>query len=811
MDITKFLLRAALSLSIVLGLSACNQSETKETAYQKRNQTLALETEPASFRKYALVSSGDINVQNNFATDGPLADVHSNGAINARSLSLDISGRVTAANNPSGSIVRSFNYDSPLDEKEGKFVQIRALKVSEYLNTNNLDEYYLLTADGKALSRQQGVKDTEIANSDIEFSYENNTWTLTTNQATLNTPLVVETSLSIQAANLFIAGTLMVKGNLDARGELNINTGTPFEKALIVDRNISVEKLVTIGRLHGSGSFTSYGEVNILGNAEIDGDVNLYGDAKINFLDNIFKAALYEAQEQASEEALSMTLVHSQLFSDVKGKNSVVLFTFVEGDYILNENVVNSLIENNQIDDFKFKSYLYGASIDYGAQLQKFDGLSPYFASKQAILKKLADEGYTGIKISESLDIAPSNLYHSFKDQQGNLLGTYQVYSLANPFNQDNPIMLTQEGREGAIYAMDNKAEIEQQREEEAKEQFALAKQEVVDSEDYDEESKTQLLSEMNESIEAEQSVDKVALEKEATEDRVNEWVEYKDLATENKEVEVAEIAIEGQGQTRGWFKRLKRKIKKAFRKVTFRDCRKKYETRRIKGVKSDKTWERGDDWYKDISIYNNVEYCTVASVAMILNYHNHIIKGKKEFYTANVKNIAPYRYMGQIQAAKSDRYSQFNPLAIAVAKRTKTTEKGGTHIRQFFWRLPRVTKDFIREKGMRGFAYTWYSSPWNRAYQHRIISHYVRRNQPVMFGAMKGTRVSSQKEKLGWHTMPVIGYKRQKYSGSCWKKALPDRRWLLVDTLYNHRGYIRFDSRSNYMRYGLVVFVKVY
>ena len=558
MDITKFLLRAALCLSIVLGLSACNQSETKETAYQKRNQTLALETEPASFRKYALVSSGDINVQNNFATDGPLADVHSNGAINARSLSLDISGRITAANKPDGAIVRSFNYDSPLDEKEGKFVQIRALKVSEYLNTNNLDEYYLLTADGKALYKQPGAKDTEIANTDIEFSYENNTWTLTANQATLNSPLVVETSLSIQAANLFIAGTLMVKGDLDARGELNINTGTPFEKALIVDRNISVEKLVTIGRLHGSGSFTSYGEVNILGNAEIDGDVNLYGDAKINFLDNIFKAALYEAQEQAGEETISMTLVHSQLFSDVKGKNSVVLFTFVEGDYILNENVLNSLIENDQIDDFKFKSYLYGASIDYGAQLQKFDGLSPYFANKQAILKKLADEGYTAIKISESLDIAPSNLYHSFKDQHGNLIGTYQVYSLANQFDQDNPMMLTQEGREGAIYEIENKAEIEQQREEEAQEQFALAKQEVVASDDYDEETKEQLLIEMNDS-------------------------------------------------------------------------------------------------------------------------------------------------------------------------------------------------------------------------------------------------------------MPVIGYKRQKYSGSCWKKALPDRRWILVDTTYRTRGYIRFDSRSNYMKYGMVTYVKVY
>ncbi|MDG1694541.1 MAG: hypothetical protein P8I13_06780 [Porticoccaceae bacterium] len=67
-----------------------------------------------------------------------------------------------------------------------------------------------------------------------------------------------------------------------------------------------------------------------------------------------------------------------------------------------------------------------------------------------------------------------------------------------------------------------------------------------------------------------------------------------------------------------------------------------------------------------------------------------------------------------------------------------------------------------------------------------------------------------------GWgtvrtHTMPVIGYKRQKYSGSCWKKILPDRRWLLVDTTYKQRGYMRFDSRSNYGRFGSVTYVKVY
>ena len=64
MDIPKILIRTVLYLSLIIGLSACKNStsEPKETAYQKRNQTLALETEPASFRKYALVSSGDIMI-----------------------------------------------------------------------------------------------------------------------------------------------------------------------------------------------------------------------------------------------------------------------------------------------------------------------------------------------------------------------------------------------------------------------------------------------------------------------------------------------------------------------------------------------------------------------------------------------------------------------------------------------------------------------------------------------------------------------------------------------------------------------------
>lgn len=63
-----------LILIVFIILTGCKDGSTdkQETTYQKRNQTLAIETEPASFRKYALVSSGNINVETNFTTDGPL-------------------------------------------------------------------------------------------------------------------------------------------------------------------------------------------------------------------------------------------------------------------------------------------------------------------------------------------------------------------------------------------------------------------------------------------------------------------------------------------------------------------------------------------------------------------------------------------------------------------------------------------------------------------------------------------------------------------------------------------------------------------
>ncbi|HHH19146.1 MAG TPA: hypothetical protein ENK86_01350, partial [Campylobacterales bacterium] len=324
--------------------------EPEEVYIKRETEVQTVESEPEELREHALVASGNIDAKKTLTTDGPLGDVIAFGEIEAEPRSLDISGKISASNDVSQAVIRSFDYES--NNEENTFSQIRALKVGEYLNTALLDEYYVLTKDGVALHKIKDQNDTNLSFDNIKLTFKNNQWTISGDKIEIDLPIKVETSLDINSTELFVKGTLMVEGELNATGELNINSGTPFSKALIVNNTINVDKLVLIGRLHGSGDFTSLGEVNIMGNAEIDGDVTLYGDAKINFLDNIYKAALYEAQEEAADQNSTMTLIHSQLFSDVKGRNSVVLFTFIEGDYIINEQTLFKLIENNQTSKF---------------------------------------------------------------------------------------------------------------------------------------------------------------------------------------------------------------------------------------------------------------------------------------------------------------------------------------------------------------------------------------------------------------------------------------------------------------------------
>ena len=71
---------------------------------------------------------------------------------------------------------------------------------------------------------------------------------------------------------------------------------------------------------------------------------------------------------------------------------------------------------------------------------------------------------------------------------------------------------------------------------------------------------------------------------------------------------------------------------------------------------------------------------------------------------------------------------------------------------------------------------------------------------------SLKGARFHGINRKYlpSSHAMPVIGYQQQYYNeyynGGCDKKWRGKAiGWLLVDTTWNSRAYLRFDNRGNY------------
>lgn len=793
-------------------LTGCggDASSNEEKVYIKKERAIQVTSEPSSYRDHALVSNGDVIVKTSLTTDGPLADVHANGKISARALSLDISGKVTASNDPAGSVIRSFDYVGTKERQD--YITVRALKVSEHLNTAVLDEYYRLKEDGNATYVYAGT--TEAMEVDgLELLFEEGQWRITGGIGKLSLPLIVETSLTIETEELLIGGTLMVQGELKASGELNVNTGTPFGEALIIDKNTEVDKLITVGRVFGSGDFLARGEVNIIGNVEIDGDVSLYGNAKINFLDNVYKSALYEAQEDAADANTTMMLVHSQLFADLQGKNSVMLFTFVEGDYLLNETTLFGLLENGDTDAFTFHSYLYGATIDYGAQLMKFEGLSPYYENKHALINSLKTQGHETVKISESLDLLPSNLYHTFEDGNGNILGTYKVFSLSAPTDPSTPELLTQTQREEALESFVRKEEIEQE------ELTAMASQvqEEVDL--------ITANSELNDSIRAEALAAIAAIEAEsalvnpeaaldeAEEQRIAEWVTYQELADQDQELYAEKIELPEEGETRSWLSKAVKSVKKAFKKVTFTDCKQKTDSDSITHVEKTTAWKnfRNDVWTRKIAINNNGnQYCTPISASMILNYHN-IRKGKSPLYSTNLSD-------------NTRRYaSTTNSYVERIAGGLHTSKSSGTSAWRLYNTLPVILTAELWRNHHFGYAWSFPTPFATRPALHNNIKSYIKHDNPVIYSTWgKVGRVEGQ--NIQNHSMPVIGYKRKYYSGSCWKKILPENKWILVDTTWmqqktdgrpgykgNSRAYIRFDSLTNYFTVGTVTFLRAY
>ena len=39
----------------------------------------------------------------------------------------------------------------------------------------------------------------------------------------------------------------------------------------------------------------------------------------------------------------------------------------------------------------------------------------------------------------------------------------------------------------------------------------------------------------------------------------------------------------------------------------------------------------------------------------------------------------------------------------------------------------------------------------------------------------------------------------------------MPEKKWILVDSTWSSRGYIRFDMRSNYWTIGTMTYIRVW
>lgn len=783
-----------------------------------------LENEPSSFRKYALAASGQIRVRNTLTTDGPLADVHANGPIVAKTRSLDISGKITSKNQLTDAITRSYDYHSNLADDD--MITIRALKVSEYLNLNNITEYIHLSDNGK-ITKVTDAGTQELSSIDgVQVDYKDGTWTISGSDITIKDTLKVDGNLKIDSDYTFVSGALLVTGNLQANGELNINVGTPFDSALVVNNSITVDKLTTIGRIHASGDFTAKGKLNIIGNAEIDGNVDLFDDAKINMLDNVYKAALADAQEESEESGIDLTLAHAQLFSDVKGNNSVMLFTFVEGNYLMDEHTINKLIESGDIKDFKFRSYLYGASLEYGSRLSKIDGLSSFYKNLLTVKKELSKK-YGDIKVKSYIDIAPSNLYCQFTDANGQDVGVYLIYSLAIKFNKDNLVKLTAETKDKAIYDLNHKDDIEREEENNAKVNEDKQIQSIIESNDLNFTIKSNILNQIEADDANESNIDKVRIIQEANTDRIHEWLDYKELKSDKKIINIDEVIIEQKSKQRGWWKKLKKRIKKIFKKVTFTECKKISSDKTISYVSTNirnsmewwanSTWNNtiqvGDDWERYIQLNNpsnSLEwdpqfgvqqkkysgFCVQISAAMIINYHR-LKKHKDLLYDQSYEQryYRPYRIS----------------LVEDLSKKFDARDDGYVAPWNMYWKVPFGITQELRSNSLWGYSYTTTIFPWNIMWKFYTIQYDIKRNDPPMIGIGWGFSIkdgNNNTKYLTGHTMPVIGYKREHYKGWCWKRIMPEKKWLFVDTTWGHKSWMRFDIRANY--YGVATLTRI-
>jgi hypothetical protein len=216
-----------------------------------------------------------------------------------------------------------------------------------------------------------------------------------------------------------------------------------------------------------------------------------------------------------------------------------------------------------------------------------------------------------------------------------------------------------------------------------------------------------------------------------------------------------------------------------------------------LRGVNDQR--QSSDVWAREITLWNKGHnYCTPTATAEVMKWIIHHRYHKESLYENN------------FQSATEHVAISYNvPYVRKWGHKLHTSTTSGTSPWQTFWRLTPNIMQTLWDHGIWNYSYTWYTSVWSRAYQHWKIKAYIGGNNPLIVHVPSGTLLEGV-EKLGEsHSMPVIGWQERSYSGWCAKKIWPNKKWILVDTEFdNQRAYMRFDSRSDYWKFGALTYI---
>ncbi|MDQ1339069.1 MAG: hypothetical protein QG567_219, partial [Campylobacterota bacterium] len=561
-------------LLLVTGLifSGCNGIEMKYTknSSNKSKHIKNIGSMPLEFKEHALISNGDITIGGNLLAQGPLADIHTNSDFKATK-DIKTSGKITAFSLDTKNAKIATSGKNTVSKTTTK-KEIAALRVSDAILENTFENGVIFDANGNVFEVINGsLHQADINILGGAWSYSQNGWSVRTGELVLRKAVKFETDVFFDVESLTALKPIYVQGNLKTSYGLNINTGELFEDVLVVDKNLQLDSLATVGRVHIGGDLIASGSVDIAGNLEIEGSTTVGGDLKLNYLDVVYKAALFSAQEKFNETLL----VDSQVFKDVNGKNSIAMFTFVKGYYQLNEQTIFDLLDTNQTGDFEFFTVVLGATIDYASEIVRYDGISPYYKNKLNTINELKKQGYYETEVAEALNLPVMDMYLTFTDKYGNKIGTYLMDSFDKQI--DNTLVeLNEISLQNAKAYIENKtagADINtsfiETLDEETKSLIEPNSSKIADflNEIESNETKSFLETEQNISslkeIYASKSDQEVHAE--AEDMRVSEWLSYNNLDENIEEIEVTQIVVDsskitGSKHTNSW---LSKKLKK--------------------------------------------------------------------------------------------------------------------------------------------------------------------------------------------------------------------------------------------------------